>query len=138
MPRFLALEAAARRRRRPGRRAGRAASAGGRRCRAAAAADTRPATGEHAVRLVDALGHQVVDQHADVGLAAVEDQRRLALELQRGVDAGHQPLGGGLLVAGRAVDLPGEVQARDPLRLQRRHAAASAGRSRTRRRSPSA
>ena len=76
--------------------------------------------GEHAVRLVDALGHQVVDQDADVGLAAVEDERRLLLDLQRGVDAGHQPLGGGLLVAGGAVDLAGEVEAFDRLRFQRR------------------
>ena len=33
---------------------------------------------------------------------------------------GHQPLGGGLLVAGRAVDLAGEVQAGDRLGFQRR------------------
>ena len=36
------------------------------------------ARGEHAVGLVDALGHQVVDQHADVGLVASQDKRRLA------------------------------------------------------------
>ena len=66
------------------------------------------AAGEHAIRLVDAPGDQVVDQDADVGLRAVEDQRRLALDRQGGVDAGDQSLGGGLLVAGRAVDLAGE------------------------------
>ena len=42
---------------------------------------------EHAVRLIDALRHQVVDQHADVRLAAVEDERRLALQLEGRVDA---------------------------------------------------
>ena len=31
--------------------------------------------GEHAIRLVDAAGHQVVDQHADVRLLAVEHER---------------------------------------------------------------
>ncbi len=93
---------------------------------------------EHAIRLIDALGHQVVDQHADVGLAAIEDQRRLALDLEGRVDAGHQPLGGRFFVAGRAVDLAGEIQARDLLRFQRRVQAASAGRNRTRRHSPSA
>ena len=30
--------------------------------------------GEHAIRLIDAAGHQVVDQHADVRLVAVEDR----------------------------------------------------------------
>ena len=35
--------------------------------------------GEHAVRLVDAAGHQVVDHHADVGLVAAEHQRLAAL-----------------------------------------------------------
>jgi hypothetical protein len=69
----------------------------------------RPA-GKHAVRLVHAPGYQVVDENADVGLAAVEDQGRLALHPQRGVDAGQEPLGGGLLVTRGAVDLPGEEQ----------------------------
>ena len=39
---------------------------------------------------------------------------------QRGVDPGDQPLGGGLLVAGGAVDLAGEEQARKLLGLQGR------------------
>ena len=64
------------------------------------------------------FGHQVVDQHADVGLVAAQDDRRAALHLQRGVDAGHQALGGGLLVAAGAVDLPGVEQALDALGLQ--------------------
>ena len=38
--------------------------------------------GEHAIRLVDAARHQVVDQHADVRLAAVEHQRLVALQLR--------------------------------------------------------
>ena len=39
--------------------------------------------------------------------------------LQRGVDAGQDPLRRGLLVAGRAIDLAGEKQARDRLGLER-------------------
>ncbi len=35
------------------------------------------AAGEHAVGLVDPAGDQVVDQDADVGLRAVEHERRL-------------------------------------------------------------
>ena len=43
--------------------------------------------GEHAIRLIDALGHQVVDEDADVRLAAIEDQAALALDLECRVDA---------------------------------------------------
>ena len=39
---------------------------------------------------------------------------------ERGVRAGQEALAGGLFVAGRAVDLPGEVEPGDGLRLQRR------------------
>ena len=42
--------------------------------------------GEHAVGLAHALGDQVVNQHADVRLAAVQDERRLPLQLQPRVD----------------------------------------------------
>ena len=69
------------------------------------------AAGEHPIGLVDAAGDEIVDQDADVGPRAVEDQGRIALDRQGGVDAGDQPLGGRLLVAGRAVDLTGEEQA---------------------------
>ena len=46
-----------------------------------------------------------------------EGQRARA---DRSVDSGNQPLGCRLLVTGRAVDLAGEKQTRDALRLQRR------------------
>ena len=69
--------------------------------------------GEHAVRLVDAPGHQVVDHHADVRLvAAAAPAARCPRSATRGVDAGDQALRGGLLVAGGAVDLPGQDTAR--------------------------
>ena len=82
------------------------------------------ARGEHAVRLARRLGHQVVDQHPDVGFVAPQDQllaaaARPAPQRQRGVDAGHQALRRGLLVAGGAVHLAGEVEPAQPLALQR-------------------
>ena len=74
--------------------------------------------GHHPVWLVGALGHQIVDEGADVGLAPGEDQGRLPLQLQGGVDPGHKALDRRLLVAGGAAELPGPVEARDPLHLQ--------------------
>ena len=78
------------------------------------------AAGEHAIRLVDTPGDQVVDQDADVGPRTIENERRLVLDRERRVDAGDQPLGGRFLVARRAVDLAGEVQVPDRLGLERR------------------
>ena len=63
--------------------------------------------------------------------ARPQDERLRALHLPRGVDPGDDPLGGGFLVAGRAVDLAGEEQAFHRLGLQRAAAAASAGNNRT-------
>ena len=66
---------------------------------------------EHAVRFFRALGDQIVDQHTDVGLASAE---RDGLEVPRGtcrVDARHNPLASGFLVACGSVDLACEVQA---------------------------
>ena len=51
---------------------------------------------------------------------AVEHQRLAPEQRQRRVGAGDQPLGGRFFVAGGAVDLPGEVQAADRFRFQRR------------------
>ena len=80
---------------------------------------------EHAVGLQTAGRRQVVDQHADVGLLARQDERALATHPTGRVDAGHDALRRGLLVAGRSVDLAGEKQPLHPLRLQ---AAAELGR----------
>ena len=82
------------------------------------------ARGEHAVGLVRRLGHQVVDQHPDVGFVAAQDQLvtgavRTAVQGQRRVDPCHQPLCGRLLVAGGAVHLAGEVEPAQMLALQR-------------------
>ena len=44
--------------------------------------------GEHAVWFVDAAGHQIIDQHADVRLLAPDDQRFFAGDGQRRVRPG--------------------------------------------------
>ena len=77
------------------------------------------ARGHHAVGLVGAARHQVVDERAYIGLAAPQHEGRPALYLQRGVHAGHEALHGGLLIAARAVELPRAVEAGDLFRLQR-------------------
>ena len=74
---------------------------------------------EHAVRLGRAARDEVVDHHADVGIAAGREPRFALLHLQARVDAGEQALRGGFFVAGGAVDLPCEIQSRDVLRLER-------------------
>ena len=97
------------------------------------------AAGEHPVGLVDPPGHEVVDQDADVGLRAVDDERVGSPGPSRAaLIPAIEPLRGGLLVAGRAVDLAGEEEAGDGLGLEGRRGAGSAGRSRTRRRSRTA
>ena len=69
------------------------------------------AGGVEAVGLGEFTGDEVVDHHADVGLGAAEFDRVLAERPAGGVDAGHEALRGGLLVAGGAVDLAGEEEA---------------------------
>ena len=71
--------------------------------------------GEHAVRLVGALGDEIVDEDADVALVASDDQRRLLADLVHGVDTGKQALRRGFFVAGRAIDLAGEEEVFDLL-----------------------
>ena len=71
------------------------------------------AGGEHAVGLAGSLADEVVDEDGGVGFAAVEGERRLAFDGEGGVDAGHESLAGGFLVAAGAVDLSGEVEAAD-------------------------
>ena len=73
-----------------------------------------------AVGLVRTLGHKIVDECANVALRAGEDKGRLPREPARGVHAGNKTLYGGLLVTGRAVELPRAVQPRDGFRFQRR------------------
>ena len=78
------------------------------------------ARGHDAVGLVRALGDQIVDERADIAVRPLQDHRRLALELQRRVDARHEALHSGLLIARRAVELPRAVEAGDLFALERR------------------
>ena len=56
------------------------------------------AAGEHAIGLGDAARHQVIDQHAQVGLVATRAPARIAARQQRRVDPRQQSLRGGLFV----------------------------------------
>ena len=77
------------------------------------------AAGEHAVRLVGAVGDQVVDQYAQIRFVAARAPASLLAGETRGIEAGQQALRGGFFIAGGAVDLAGEEQAADGLGLQR-------------------
>ena len=68
------------------------------------------ARGEHAVRLGDAARDQIVDHHAEIAFGAVEHDLAAPARPRRGVEPRDQALGGGLFVAGRAVDLAGQEQ----------------------------
>src|SRR3546814_19981501 len=67
-----------------------------------------------------ALQHEVVDHNPDIAVTPVEQDRRPARYGRRGIDASDEALGGGLLVTGRAVDLPGQIEAHDPIRPNRK------------------
>ena len=69
--------------------------------------------GEHPVGLGDPAGHEVIDQHAEVALAAGRYPGGLLPHLAGGVETGDQTLGARLLVPGRAVDLASEIEAAD-------------------------
>src|SRR6185312_17533362 len=71
------------------------------------------------IRLARASRNEVIDQHADVGLASLRQPCFATSNREGGIDAGHQPLCRGFLVARRAIDLPGEKQSRDVARLER-------------------
>ena len=77
------------------------------------------AAGHHPVRLLRTLCHQIVDEGADVALAAFQHQLLAAQQRQRRVHARHEALRRRLLVARGAVELPRAVQSRHRLRLQR-------------------
>ena len=76
------------------------------------------AAGHDAVGLLGALGHQVVNEGADVAGVPGENQRGLPLDFKGCIDARHQPLNRRLLIAGGAVELARAVQAGDQLAFQ--------------------
>ena len=78
-----------------------------------------PARDEHPVRLETTLGSQIVDERADVALAAVEQHRFIARDLPRRVDAGDDPLCGGFFVTRRPVDLARQEETGDAMGLER-------------------
>ena len=66
-----------------------------------------------------ALGDQIVNQRADVGLGARENDGILSFCTARSVDARHKPLRGCFLVAGGAVELTRTVKSANRLEFQR-------------------
>ena len=74
---------------------------------------------EHAVRFGYASRYEIVNHDAEIGLRAGEDDLLLAAGPKAGIGARQEPLCGGLLVACRAIDLTGQIEARQPLQLQR-------------------
>ena len=76
--------------------------------------------GEHPVGFVDPAGDKIVDEDADVALLPVGDEGLAPRRGEGSVGSGHDPLCRRLLVAGRAVDLPGQEQAGDLLARERR------------------
>ena len=68
------------------------------------------ARGEHAIRLIHAFRHQVIDKHPDVSFVAAQREGRIPRATQCGIDTCHDALARRLLVAGGSVDLSGEEQ----------------------------
>ena len=76
-------------------------------------AQTKPVfgpRGKHAIWLRRAPGDQIINHDAYVGLTSVEQKRGRAARVKRRVHPRHHPLGGGLFVAGGAVDLSGQKE----------------------------
>src|SRR5262249_43192960 len=73
---------------------------------------------EHPVRFQAAFGDQIVDEDANVRLVAPELEPVAAASKARRVDPRDQTLRRGFFVTGRAVDLPGEKESADALRLE--------------------
>ena len=74
---------------------------------------------QHAIGLGHAVQDQIVDQHADIGLGTPENPVGPgAAGPLRGVQPRHDPLGGGLFIPGRAIDLACQEKPPDIARLQ--------------------
>ena len=78
------------------------------------------ATGEHPIGLGRSARDEIVDHDAEIGLVATRQPGVAALHRKGCVDAGEQALRRGLLVAGRPVDLAGEIEALNITGLQGR------------------
>ena len=76
--------------------------------------------GEHPIGLGDPACHEIIDHHAEIAIRPVEHDRIGAAGRQCGIQAGHDALRRRLFIAGGAVDLSGQEQARQALGLQGR------------------
>jgi hypothetical protein len=74
---------------------------------------------EHPIWFFRREGHEVVYEHADIGLISPENEGRLAIEGAARVDARHQALCGGLFVSRCPVGLPCDEESSDNFRLER-------------------
>ncbi len=75
---------------------------------------------EHAIGLGNAARDEVVDHHPEIGIGTRENQRVPALDGERRIGPGQKALGRCLLIASGAIDLPGEIQARQGTQHQAR------------------
>ena len=70
--------------------------------------------GEHPVRLQASARHEVVHEHADVRLVAIENERRPRLDGERCVDAGEETLFEGGEVTGPDATIDYLIPALEP------------------------
>ena len=77
----------------------------------------RPAR-KHTVRLVDTLGHKVVDKYTDICLIARKRELLAAERAECCIGAGHKALPCGLLITRGAVDLACEIESGHKLCLE--------------------
>ncbi len=75
-------------------------------------------TGKHAIGLAGAARDEIVNQHAEIGLAPLRHPRLASAKREGRVDPSHQPLGGRLLVTRRPVYLAREEQSSDAAGLE--------------------
>ena len=69
------------------------------------------ARGEHAIGLADTARDEVVDHDAHIAVGAPDDERLGAARGARRIQPGEQPLRRRFLIARRAVDLAGKIEA---------------------------
>ena len=62
-------------------------------------------TGQETVRLHRSLGHQIINHNPDIAITALENELRLALDLESRIDASHNPLSRRLFITGSSVGL---------------------------------
>ena len=72
---------------------------------------------EHAVRLIHATGHQVINQYPDIGLVAGQSERLAARDILVGVDAGNESLPCRFFIARCPVNLTSQEQVLDEFGL---------------------